>query len=560
MATWPANGETDWNTKMLAYLAIGHNTDGTHKEVVNIRDYGAIGDDSTDDTTAIRAALTYAQANGLPLYFPPCSSRYKITDYLEITTDDTRIICSYNQSPIRQDTWGKPVFWVQADDVSIINPYMVSTETRDAIAGDLSGEGLGTLAAFNFSAGIFLSKTKVDKGDRLYVNHWYAEGFVYGIITLGLDGTSPLLDEYLGDGYVNTVDWGVFSRAFNNLRIDSLNSIDTDRSQAVAVHGIYTFGTQANPNKGLSIGQLTARNNYAGDHAFQIKYTEDIVVGSINCVDCSAVLIILGYCNGSIGPISAKVTDEGTAIIAVQTHSKIIINGVYLEGPWVVQGIAATDSSKLVVNGAYMVHTGGVALDSNVFYSTGGSTLEVNNPKIEFTTNPTDYVFDTSSDANTILRVFNPAITGIGAACKLITLVAGIDLANSVFSFDPKLISNALVTGSIVMAVDAGPYNVNFLGETATALVMETAEATPVVCYATYFTITNAGAQNVTDFTHAPLGHRFTIEASGDSNTTFVHAANQLETYDGANYALPDGKCIEFVERGGCFYETWRSP
>lgn len=30
MATWPANNDTDWNTKMLAYLAVEHNTDGTH--------------------------------------------------------------------------------------------------------------------------------------------------------------------------------------------------------------------------------------------------------------------------------------------------------------------------------------------------------------------------------------------------------------------------------------------------------------------------------------------------------------------------------------------------
>lgn len=29
-AQWPANGVTDWNTKSLAYLAIEHNTDGTH--------------------------------------------------------------------------------------------------------------------------------------------------------------------------------------------------------------------------------------------------------------------------------------------------------------------------------------------------------------------------------------------------------------------------------------------------------------------------------------------------------------------------------------------------
>ncbi len=32
MATWPASGNTDWNTKMLAYLAIGHETDGTHNQ------------------------------------------------------------------------------------------------------------------------------------------------------------------------------------------------------------------------------------------------------------------------------------------------------------------------------------------------------------------------------------------------------------------------------------------------------------------------------------------------------------------------------------------------
>lgn len=30
MADWPANGDTDWNTKMLANLAVGHDTDGTH--------------------------------------------------------------------------------------------------------------------------------------------------------------------------------------------------------------------------------------------------------------------------------------------------------------------------------------------------------------------------------------------------------------------------------------------------------------------------------------------------------------------------------------------------
>lgn len=37
MAEWPANGATDWNTKMLAYLAVEHATDGTHNKAGTTR-------------------------------------------------------------------------------------------------------------------------------------------------------------------------------------------------------------------------------------------------------------------------------------------------------------------------------------------------------------------------------------------------------------------------------------------------------------------------------------------------------------------------------------------
>lgn len=57
MATWPANSATDWNTKMLAYLAIGHETDGTHGTKSGFQDRGdpavidyAVGDLTTDAT------------------------------------------------------------------------------------------------------------------------------------------------------------------------------------------------------------------------------------------------------------------------------------------------------------------------------------------------------------------------------------------------------------------------------------------------------------------------------------------------------------------------------
>ena len=51
--------------------------------VINVKDYGAVGDGSTDDTTAIKNAITACGA-GDTLYFP--KGKYKVTDTLSLTT------------------------------------------------------------------------------------------------------------------------------------------------------------------------------------------------------------------------------------------------------------------------------------------------------------------------------------------------------------------------------------------------------------------------------------------------------------------------------------------
>lgn len=67
---WPANGETDWNTKMLAYLAIGHNTDGKHKKIFDIEEYGAVGNGVSDDATVISGVIDAAAVSGGVVFFP----------------------------------------------------------------------------------------------------------------------------------------------------------------------------------------------------------------------------------------------------------------------------------------------------------------------------------------------------------------------------------------------------------------------------------------------------------------------------------------------------------
>ena len=76
-------------------------------EVISVRDFGAVGDGSTDDTTAIAAALV--AATGKALYFPASSSFYRITNTLTIPAD-TMVYGDGYGSAIRQTTRERNVF------------------------------------------------------------------------------------------------------------------------------------------------------------------------------------------------------------------------------------------------------------------------------------------------------------------------------------------------------------------------------------------------------------------------------------------------------------------
>lgn len=57
---------------------------------ISVKDFGVIGDGTTDDTTALQAALTYAITNNIRLLFPAGS--YKITNNITITFPSTTSI------------------------------------------------------------------------------------------------------------------------------------------------------------------------------------------------------------------------------------------------------------------------------------------------------------------------------------------------------------------------------------------------------------------------------------------------------------------------------------
>ncbi|MEP7167531.1 MAG: glycosyl hydrolase family 28-related protein [Candidatus Woesebacteria bacterium] len=76
MARLPTVGgdEGNWGTVLNEFLQTSHNSDGTLKSVVqvfSVKDYGAVGNGSTDDTAAINSAIAAANAtSGGIVFFP----------------------------------------------------------------------------------------------------------------------------------------------------------------------------------------------------------------------------------------------------------------------------------------------------------------------------------------------------------------------------------------------------------------------------------------------------------------------------------------------------------
>lgn len=96
MARLPTVGgdDGDWGTVLNQFLQVSHNNDGSLKNLfINVKDYGAVGDGTTDDTAAIQAAVTAGNT------FIPAGT-YRITSTITIPSN-RRIVGSGHGTVLR---------------------------------------------------------------------------------------------------------------------------------------------------------------------------------------------------------------------------------------------------------------------------------------------------------------------------------------------------------------------------------------------------------------------------------------------------------------------------
>ena len=373
---------TPINTSVVTAAQVSYNEGGTGavtttveaklQESVSVKDFGAVGNGTTDDTVAIQAALNAVAGSGLTLVFPPSTSFYRITTTLYPKSYTT--IWGYGAEIKNTGTSVFTMIWAlgsagSANYLTDINIFGLTVDSNGTTL-DSGGSGIGGSFCNNLRIrdctvknswlqGIFFARG----GKNCWIESNYIERAWGDGIHIGDQYSGETLESIWIDSnqVYNSFDDGIGVTGSAHLVWITNNKVDTTTAAAgIDLSGCYQTYVQGNyvTNYG-QIGIRVERFNTA--QTFDIEILDNIIDGPpVN----QAAINLFGPNNTDINtfannPITIRgnwiknVTNTGTYGIFVTGAGMVTIDSNFIQGNQqgiVLSGLPATSLVGPIVN------------------------------------------------------------------------------------------------------------------------------------------------------------------------------------------------------------------
>jgi hypothetical protein len=430
-------------------------------DIVSVKDLGAAGDGTTNDTTTLNAAL----ALGIPLLVPP--GVYIITAPLLASVAGAGL---YGQgAEIRQTTATTPAIITSADKITIDGIYFNSSQAKT-----------GSTAATPYRAGInYHSGVLQTAGDDLTVRNCRFYNWTAGIGYHGNEASSAVRAKNLR--VLNNLfikhDFGVLARQFDGCLIEGNFGRDCEETTPSGgpynpAHLVYVTDRSGAMARGLTMVGNVEENNTSSS-PYKARNVDGIVVSGNVARNCGRGIEIGSSRNVSITGNSVTAVQENTgdtqqSLITIDVCEFVTISGNTLNmGVSTIgkYGIRLRSDTNLMgnrfievtgntvigewdaVNGAiafYIEDQDDCVLVNNVFVNTG--TGQVNYP----------YRVDTGCNRIKIISPIYQSVSGVTNADACVRIQAG--ATDTYIAYDNRLWPGAtfsdLGTGTIIRRSD----------------------------------------------------------------------------------------------------------
>lgn len=497
----------------------------TEGSVLNVLDFGATGDGSTVDTTAIQTTITNA-SSGDTIYFPS-------GNYVMGAVQVTKALHFFGNATITL-TGSAAGFELQANmsnlsfkDLTFVGDADIAN-THRAIWND-STRTISNVLVQNLTV-----TSCVQSIDLATITD-----FVVDSCTI-----SSAAGTAAGDGYGLVFGTGIRARVTNNTFVDNgRHSIYTRSGKDVVISG-NSFLDHANTSGGglypiniIGVQNLVISNNTFRDTAsvFDISIDDD-TDGSTVCENVTiSDNVFFGKTSGDYGGIDIGASSvTGTEFV----RNINITNNVFNASPAKDDGIIqVTNGRQVRIAGNTFQQTAGTATNYQaILLSAGAGDSNFNEIIIENNTGR----FAKTSGNSEFVKVGSALCTGV---CNIFIYQNNIKLNDQDY----------------LIVYATAPTNANIKTDWDYEKAFTLASGSQTISGAGYnnFVITgDAGASTLTNITNTYSGKEVTLRFV-DANTTFTR--NNAYLAGGANFTSTDKDILKLLNRGGAWYETTRS-